>query len=107
LPQEVKRVLLYKFEDLMDQDLLTLLTHDQLETPEGVQLFEENVPLVTNDENNPDPGPSGIQTRPTNATESTEESENVNIQSQTIDSDSEDDSEGMTLRGGKRVTFRD
>jgi hypothetical protein len=109
LPQEVKRVLLYKFEELMDQDLLTLLNHDQLETPEGVQLFEENVPLVTNDETNPDPGPSGIQTRPTNATESTEESENVNIQSQIIDSDSdsEDENEGMTLRGGKRVTFRD
>jgi hypothetical protein len=109
LPQEVKRVLLYKFEELMDQDLLTLLNYDQLETPEGVQLFEENVPLVTNDENNPDPGPSGIQNRPTNATESTDESENVNLQSQIIDSDSdsEDDNEGMTLRGGKRVTFRD
>jgi hypothetical protein len=109
LPQEVKRVLLYKFEELMDQDLLTLLNHDQLETPEGVQLFEENVPLVTNDENNPDPGPSGIQNRPTNATESTDESENVNLQSQIIDSDSdsEDDNEGITLRGGKRVTFRD
>jgi hypothetical protein len=121
LPKEVHRVLLYKFADLLEADLKTLIAVDTLELPESIQLFEENEPLVTENENDPVPGPSGIQNTPLNATESEQgsldvnndeqESLDVNIDEQIqrdIDSDSEDeDDEGITLRSGKRVTFQD
>jgi hypothetical protein len=110
LPKEVTRVLLYKFSELLESDLKTLIAVDNLDPPNGLQLFEEDEPLVTTNNDNPEPGPSGITKRPTNATESDqadEESESIVQNPPLDDSDSKDESEGMVLRGGKRVTFND
>jgi hypothetical protein len=110
LPKEVTRVLLYKFSELLESDLKTLIAVDNLDPPNGLQLFEEDEPLVTPNDDNPEPGPSGITKRPTNATESdeeNEESESAVTNPPLDESDSEDESDGMVLRGGKKVTFND
>jgi hypothetical protein len=81
LPKEVQKVLLYKFSDLIEADLLKLIVHDSLQVPEGIQLFEENdshdfhEPLVT-DSSIPVPGPSGKQKRSNDNSDAKNDDEN-------------------------------
>ena len=42
LPKEIKKALLYKFEDLLDDDLTTIIKHDSLDIPSGITLFQDD-----------------------------------------------------------------
>ena len=100
LPPEVSHVLLHKFADFLDHDFKIITLHDPLNQNQGLKLFSaENKDEIENND----------------LDEELQNLESEFVQNNTVDKDSinvsdsessEDESEGLPLRSGKRrVTF--